>query len=169
MSNELCRRISGRYWMLAVLLLTGCTQLVAPPEPPPEPPPVVPPPAPSVTKPDAVLPPLDVVMIEHHRQCEASGSGSTVSNDMPQLHDLMRWLKRSCGAADTNLAPQLAALKKLRQRYVWPEAYAAWLDEWRRQLARMQVLQQRAAEAEEAQVTIVKRLRAIERDLTTRP
>jgi hypothetical protein len=169
MNNELRRDIIGPCWMLAVLLITGCAQLRAPPEQPPEPAPVAPTPTPVATKPDAMLPPLDVVMIEHHRQCEAPGSGNALSSDMPQLHDLLRWLKRSCGISDTALTSQLAALKKLRQRYAWPEAYAAWLDEWRRQLGRMQTLQQRAAAAEEEQTTIVKRLRAIERDLTTRP
>lgn len=126
-------------------------------------------PAPATTEHVDALPPLEVVVIAHHRQCEGRASDGAIDNDSPQLGDLMKWLKRSCGISDATLYPQSAALKQLRQRYTWPDAYDAWLDEWRRTLARMQMLQQRAVTAEEAQATMVKRLRAIERDLTTRP
>lgn len=173
MNNELRDKFVGRYGacaaMLWVLLLTGCAQLRSPPVAPPEPVVAELPSAPVEKKADDALPSLDAVMVEHHHQCETSGNGNTYADGTPQLRDLMRWLERNCNISDTTLAPQRAALKQLRQRYTWPDAYAAWLDEWRRVLARMQVLQQRAATAEAAQATIVKRLRAIERDLTTRP
>jgi len=159
--------------LLTTLLMTGgCAELdfgLGLPPPPqaavtePSPPPPV------ETKVEDSLPSLDVVMIAHHRQCEAPASSVAVTDEAQQLHELMHWLKRSCGLSDATLAPQLASLKKLRQRYTWPDAYGAWLDEWRRQLVRMQMLQQRAATAEAEQANMVKRLRTIERDLTTRP
>lgn len=164
------REVCARALVLAALLLAGgCAEVGWQPPPPQQTVVVAPPPAPPVVKTTDALPPLDVVMVAQHRQCEAPAGSVAVTDDARQLRELMQWLKRSCGISDATLAPQLASLKRLRQRYPWPDAYAAWLDEWRRHLVRMQMLQQRAATAEEAQANMVKRLRAIEGDLTTRP
>lgn len=169
--RTVARYIAPGAMLLALLTATGCAELGFLPPAPPAPPPMAapPPPPPSVSKPDDPLPGLDAVIVAHHQQCEKPGGKLAIADDVRQVRDLMQWLKRSCGISDATLAPQLASLKQLRQRHVWPQAYAAWLDEWRRQLLRMQALQQRAATAEAAQATMVKRLRAIERDLTTRP
>jgi hypothetical protein len=158
--------------LAVVLVLGGCAEFGFPAPPQPEPAQSTPPPAavqPQVAKIGDALPSLETMMIAHHQQCESPASKAAETESAQQVQDLMKWLKRSCAVSDATLQPQLVALKQLRQRYVWPDAYAAWLDEWRRQLLRMQVLQQRAATAEAAQATMVKRLRAIERDLTTRP
>jgi hypothetical protein len=155
----------------AVLLVTACARLgiplpvsstdaaVATPAPAP---------SPVVTVTDS-LPALDAVMLAHHRQCESPKSDVAVTGSARQLRELMVWLRRNCTISDAHLAPQLVSLKSLRSRYDWPEPYAAWLDEWRRVLLRMQLLQQRAVAAEAEQATMVKRLRAIERDLISRP
>jgi hypothetical protein len=167
------RNAAGFFLLVVLLLTSGCAEFGFPlqqPQPveqaPPQPTRI---PEPQAEQHGDALPPLDAVMIAHHRQCEAPAGRAAANDDTQQLRDLMKWLRRSCGISDATLQPQIAALKQLRKRYTWPDAYAAWLDEWRRTLARMQMLQQRAVMAEEAQATMVKRLRAIERDLTTRP
>lgn len=163
-------RVPAHAMLLAALLLvTGCAELGWQPLPPPPTVVTQPPPAAPVAQATDTLPALDVVMIAQHRQCEAPAGSVAVTDDAKQLRELMQWLKRSCGLSDATLVPQLVSLKQLRQRYPWPDAYAAWLDEWRRMLVRMQMLQQRAVTAEEEQANMVQRLRTIEGDLTTRP
>lgn len=175
MNSKLCvgfyryRVLARILTLVAMLLASACAELGW--QSPPPPPTVVVnlPPTPPVVDTAGTLPSLDVVMVAQQRQCERPADSIGVADGVKQLRELMQWLKRNCGISDATLVPQMMSLKQLRQRYEWPDAYAAWLDEWRRMLVRMQMLQQRAATAEEAQATMVKRLRAIERDLTTRP
>jgi len=117
----------------------------------------------------ADLPALDVVVIAFHSQCESPSTAAASASDAQQLRELMVWLKRNCVLNETNTASQLMALKRLRNAWRWPESYAAWLDEWRRDLLRLQQWQQRALAAESEQKQIVKKLKAIENDLITRP
>jgi hypothetical protein len=166
---------SMRRWMrqlapgCLLLALTACAEFGFAPPPSPAPAPPGPQPQPVVVMlPQDRLPSLDDIIIEYHRSCETPGRTDD-SSATQQQRDLMQWLRRNCNPGDAAIAQQLAALKLLQQYYDWPEAYVAWFGEWRRMLQRMQTLQQRAVTAEEAQATMVKRLRAIERDLTTRP
>lgn len=171
-----CKRTvrNAGYWLLIgiALCIGGCAELgISLPGTPT----TVPAPAPpavgkniTVDSKDA-LPPLDAVVVAYHRQCEAPASNVAVSGNAVQLRELMAWLKRNCALNESTTPVQLGALKRLRSHYHWPESYAAWLDEWRRELLRLSQWQQRSLAAEAEQQRIVKKLKAIENDLISRP
>ena len=152
------------------MCIAGCAEFgVVPPAAEVPPAPALPAQVEASVDVDNMLPPIDAVMVAYHRQCEAPASNVAVSGEVAQLRELMTWLKRNCALTEHTTPTQLQALKRLRMQYRWPDSYAAWLDEWRRELLRLAQWQQRSLAAEAEQTRIVKKLKAIENDLISRP